>query len=375
MVLSAVLMFLSCTAKDDSGEDEGLPLPVQVLQETIAVTSRQYLGAVEGKVNVEIRPQVEGILDSIYVDEGQFVKAGQLLFKINPLPYVEQLKNAAANVAVEKARLVNARIELDRLQPLVENQVIADVQLQTAQSNYELAKASLARSEAMEATARINLEFTRIKAPVSGFIGRIPKRIGNLVAKNDNQPMTILSDIHEVFVYFSMSESDYLFYQRMQGDSSARRLNPNVKLVLADGSIYSHEGIVDAQSGQIDRSTGSITLRATFKNPDNLLRSGNTGKIIMEQIHPGVIVIPQTATNVIQDRTFVFVLRDDNTVERRIVKIEGNSARNYLVSRESLSDGDRVVLTGLDRLTEGTKVNPLLPDQNLVNDPPKQTLQ
>jgi membrane fusion protein (multidrug efflux system) len=358
-----VLVFMSCKEKKE--EYLGIPLPIKALQKSSAITTFEFLGAIEGKVNVEIRPQVEGVLEKIYIDEGAFVQAGQPLFKVNELPYVEQMKNAQASVAVEKARVENARIELDRLRPLVDNGVISDIQLRTAQSNFELAKASLTQAQTTEATARINLNFTNIKAPVSGYIGRIPKRIGNLVAKNDNQPMTVLSDIEEVFVYFAMSESDYLFFKRMSMDSTARKINPNVKLVLADGSVYEETGRIDADAGQVDRSTGAISLRATFPNPNKLLRSGNTGKVIMEQIHPNVILVPQTATSVIQDKTFVFRLNKENLVERIAIDIEGKSGRFYIVRNSGLNEDDRIVVSGLDKLTEGVKVNPMSEDQIL----------
>lgn len=367
LLISLNGLFLGSCGQEEVEEFRGVPLPVGEIKRDTAVTTFEFLGAVEGRVNVEIRPQVEGILDSIYVDEGDYVQAGQPLFKINSLPYNEQLKNAAANVAVEEARLQNAQIELERLQPLVDNEVISDVQLRTAESNLEIAKASLARSKALENTARINLNFTLIKAPVSGYIGRIPKRIGNLVAKNDNQPMTVLSEISDVFVYFAMSESDYLFFKRMSEDSSARRINPNVKLVLADGTTYDQPGKIDADAGQIDRSTGAIALRATFPNPNNLLRSGNTGKILVEQIHPEVIQIPQVATTVIQDKTFVFKLNEQNEAQRIEVKIEGKSGKNYLITPGPLQEGDRIILSGLDKISDGTLIDPMKPGQLLAN--------
>jgi len=359
------LAFLFTGCKEEEKEDPGLALPVKTLKKDSAVTTFEFLGAIEGKVNVEIRPQVEGILEKIYIDEGDFVKAGQPIFSINELPYQEEVKNARANVEVEKARLQTAQIELTRLQPLVDNEVISDVQLKTAQSNYEVAKASLARAQAQEATARINMGFTTIKAPVNGYIGRIPKRIGNLVAKNDSQPITVLSDIEEVYVYFTMSESDYLFFKKMSQDSTAKKINPNVKLVLADGSVYELPGRIDADAGQVNRSTGAISLRATFSNPGKLLRSGNTGKILMEQLHPNVLLIPQVATSVIQDRTFVFRLKSDNTVERVLITIEGKSGKNYIVADHNLKEGDRIVTSGLDKLTEGVKVNPMTETQIL----------
>lgn len=362
---SSLAALLTTGCKEEEKEDLGLALPVKNLKKDSAVTTFEFLGAIEGKVNVEIRPQVEGILENIYIDEGDFVKAGQPIFRINELPYQEQVKNALANVEVEKARLRNAQIEMSRLQPLVDNEVISEVQLKTAESNYEVAKASLARAQALEATARINMGFTTIKAPVNGYIGRIPKRIGNLVAKNDSQPITVLSDIEEVYVYFTMSESDYLFFKKMSQDSTARKINPNVKLVLADGSIYELPGRIDADAGQVNRSTGAISLRATFSNPNKLLRSGNTGKVLMEQLHPNVLLIPQVATSVIQDRTFVFRLKSDNTVERVLISIEGKSGRNYIVSDNNLKENDRIVTSGLDKLTEGVRVNPMSETQIL----------
>ncbi len=298
-------------------------------------------------------------MDSIYVDEGQFVQENQLLFKINALPYLEQLKNARALVEVERAKLRNAKTALETQEFLVENEVISEVQLRMAQSNYEVAKASLEQALALEGTAQINVNFTRIKAPVSGYIGRIPKRIGNLVTKSDSEPVTVLSDIHEVYVYFAMSESNYLFYKKMSGDSTVRRLNPNVSLILADGMLYDQIGVIDADAGQINRNTGAITLRAKFKNPKNILRSGNTGKIILEQIHPDVILVPQEATSVIQDKTFVFVVKPDSIVERREIKIEGKSDKNYIVNQNTMRAGEIIVVSGLNKITDGSKVSPI----------------
>lgn len=357
---------LSCGSSEVE-EDNGIPLSVKTLEKDSTTTTFEYLGAIEGKVNVEIRPQVEGILDSIYVDEGDFVKESQPLFKINAMPYMENLKNAQAAVEVEKARLNNAQIELERLQPLVDHEVISEVQLRTAQSDYEVAKSTLEQMQSLEATSKINVDFTLIKAPVSGYIGRIPKRIGNLVSKGDSEPVTVLSDISEVYVYFAMSESNYLFYKKMSADTTARRLNPHVKLILADGSLFDQIGIIDADAGQIERSTGSITLRAKFDNPDAILRTGNTGKIILEQTHPDVLLVPQQATTVIQDVIFVFVLDEENRAVRKAIKVEGKSGKNYIVSEENLSEGDIIVMTGLDKLTEGTKVNPIPEGQVLVN--------
>ena len=348
-------------------KDEGLPLPVMTLQEEKAAKSFQYLGSIEGVENVAIRPQVDGILEAIYVDEGDYVKEGQPLFKINSQPYQEDLKNAMANVKVERAKLRKAKTEIDRIQPLIDNEVISEVRMETALADYEVAQSSLDRAQAVAANMRINLEFTTIKAPVGGFMGRIPKSIGNLVKKTDEKPLTVLSNVENVYVYFSMSESDYLYYERMKGDSTSKKMNSQVKLVLSDGSEYERPGVIDANSGQIDKSTGSINLRAQFANPDTLLRSGSTGKIIMEQIYPNAILIPQGATTAIQDKRFVFKFQKDSTVVREEIKIEGRTGKQYIVSGETIQPNDKIVVSGLNKLTNGVKVNPT-PVGSLISD-------
>jgi len=373
IIFSALLAttLAACTngwSRKSETENSLISLPVHVVDTATAITVKDYLGTIEGKVNVEVRPQVEGILEEIYVDEGAYVEEGQPLFRISPLPYQEELNNALAKENVEKARLRNAKLEVDRLQPLIDNEVMSDVRLQSAKSDYEVAQASLAQASAAVASARINLEFTTIKAPVSGFIGRIPKRIGNLVAKNDSQPLTVLSDIREVYVYFAMSESDFLHFSRRHSDqdgdtdtlslSSSERFIPYVTLVLADGEEYAEKGLVDAVTGQVNRTTGSISLRATFPNTDFVLRSGNTGTLKMEESMPGVLLVPQVATTELQDKIFVYTLSPDNRVKRQAIRVSGKSGSNYIVS-DGLQVHDRVVLSGFDKLTNGMEIVPV----------------
>ena len=365
-IFGALVLLLLATAscKKDKPKNLGLPLPVVTLKEEEAAKSFEYLASIEGVENVAIRPQVDGILEKIHVDEGRFVKKGQPLFTINSQPYQEDLKNAQANVAVERAKFRKAQTEIDRIKPLIENEVISEVRMETAVADYEVAQSMLDRAQAVAASMRINLEFTTIKAPVDGFVGRIPKSIGNLVKKTDDEPLTVLSNVKDVYAYFAMSESDYLYFERMKGDSTSRKMNDQVKLVLSDGAEYGRTGDIDANSGQIDKSTGSINLRAKFTNPDTLLRSGSTGKIIMQQIYPNAILIPQGATTSIQDKRFVFqFLPKDSTVVRTEIEIEGRSGKQYIVSGEALKSEDRIVVSGINKLANGVKVNPMRPGQ------------
>src|SRR5690554_26175 len=365
LFISLSLLF-ACQSKVRNEKDlpNDLSLPAIKIDTSTTLITKDYMGSIEGKINVELRPQVEGILQEIYVDEGDFVVEGQPLFKIDASAYQEIYNNAIANENVEKAKLKNAKLEIDRLKPLIDNEVIAPVQLETAKSNYEVAKASLAKASAAVASAKINLEFTIIKAPISGYIGRIPKRVGNLVSKSDKEPLTFLTDVSEVFVYFSMSESDYLYFSKAANqspdslnNSSLGTLLPEATLFLADGMEYSEKGMIDAISGQINRSTGSISLRASFPNSKDLMRSGNTGTIKIMETRKNVILVPQEVTTNIQDKVFVYLLDNENKVQLREIKTEGSTDKKFIVS-EGLKSGDRIVKTGFNKLSEGTIVVP-----------------
>lgn len=349
-------------------QSKGIALPVLRIDTSDATTVKSYLGTIEGKVNVEIRPQVVGVLQEIYVDEGVFVEKGEKLFKIDASSYQEELNNAIANQNVAKAKLENAKLEVERLRPLVENDVISPVRLESALSDYEVAKATLDQAGAAVRGAEISKDYTIITAPVSGYIGRIPKRIGNLVSSSDKEPLTVLSDVQEVYVYFSMNEADFLYFTKLKAKEDSikgieydkrHRLNfPDVSLILADGEEYSSKGVVDAINGQVDRNTGAISLRATFPNEKNILRSGSTGTLKVSESKEGVIQVPQIATSQLQDRTFVFVLNKENKAETRNVKIGGKSKDQYIIT-EGLKVGDRVILSGLDKITEGSAILPL----------------
>lgn len=364
LFISAAAM-TSCTkgnSKNADAKENALSLPAIKVDTATATTIKDYIGTIEGKVNVEIRSQVEGVIDEIYVDEGDFVSQGQILCQINPMAYQEILNNALANENVERAKLKNAKLEIDRLRPLVQNEVIAEVQLQSVRSNYEVAKAQLAKASAAVASAQISLEFTKIKAPVSGYIGRIPKRVGNLVTRGEKEPITYLTDVSGVYVYFSMSESDYLYFSKDNTEtrrSSLGSILPEARLILADGNEYSEVGMVDAVNGQVNRSTGAISLRASFPNSKAIMRSGNTGTIKLKETKKGVIQVPQEVTTTIQDKTFVYMLDKDNKVVLQAITIDGVANKNYIVS-QGLKRGDLVIKTGFSKIAEGMKVKPQL---------------
>lgn len=362
VLLISILMF-SAGCGNKAPEKEYLSLPTIKVDTTTALIVKDYIGTIEGKVNVEIRSQVEGSLQEIYVDEGQYVQSGQPLFRIDPSTYVEILNNEIANENIERAKLKNAKLEVQRIEPLIENKVIAEVQLQAQMANYEVAQASLARASAAVASAKINVDRTIIKAPVQGYIGMIPKRIGNLVTRDEKTPLTLLSDVSDVYVYFSMSESDYLYFTRnksMRKDNVRNSLGdilPEAILYLADGMVYQTKGIVDAVSGQVNRSTGAISLRASFPNSSEIMRSGNTGTVQLKESRKGVILIPQESVLKIQDKNFVYIVDKDSRAHLNTIHIDGISGDDYIIT-DGLNIGDVVIITGFHKIEEGILIEP-----------------
>lgn len=339
---------------------QAVSLPVFEIGSGDAVTYQEYPVAVEGRVNVEIRPQVDGYLDKVFVDEGAFVKAGQSLFKINDNRYRELLNNAQGAANAAEAAVINAKLEVEKMTPLVEGKVISDYQLKSAKASLKIAEANRKQAEAAVASARINVGYTLITAPVDGYITRLPKKQGSLVSAADPMPLTLLSDIGEVHAYFSIGESDFIaFKERYAGNSINDKLKnlPPVALILADNSVYEQKGKIDMVDGQFDKTTGAITLRANFPNAKGLLRSGNTGRVRLSITHGNAIAIPQEATAEVQDKIFVYAVSKDNKVTKVPVIILGKSGTDYLI-KDGLKAGDRIVFKGFETLQDGAVIIP-----------------
>ena len=363
LLVAAAIYFAGCNqAQGTQAAPPPQSLPVLPISSASATTYQEFSTAVEGKVNVEIRPQVSGYLDKILVEEGAYVSQGQPLFKINDRPYDAQVHNSTANIEAAKANEEKAAIEVNRLQPLVATHVISDVQLKSAQAAYDAAKAAVAQAEAEGSNAGINLGYTLVKAPVSGYIGRIPFKVGALVGKGEVQPLTVVSDIKEMYAYFGMSENDFLkFTSQVPGKTIDEKIKalPPVELELADKSIYPFKGKVELMEGQFDRNIGAITFRATFPNADRILRSGITGKVRIPQNNNGLLPVPQTSTYEIQDRVFVFIVGDSNKVVGKQLHIVSKTTDYYLVDK-GVQAGDKIVFAGMDRLTDGAVISPEL---------------
>jgi len=369
-ILLLAIFFAACSSDKVQAPPVVLQtLPVISLHNSSETTFADYPASIQGTVDLEIRPQVSGVLDKIFVNEGALVQKGQPLFKINELPFREAVNNAKALLHAAEAAVINAQIEVDKLTPLVQNKVVSDFQLKSAKSTYQSALASVEQARAGVGAANINLGYTLIKAPVTGYVGRLPKKQGSLVASNDVIPLTQLSDAHEVHVYFSLGEDDFIgFNARYPGKNLTERLKnlPGVSLVMADNNVYQTLGKIDMVDGQFDKQTGAISLRATFPNKEGLLRSGNTGKIRLSLKHADALLVPQSSTVEVQDKIFVYTVDAANKVSKQPITVTGTSGTNYLVSA-GLKSGDRIVFDGIDKLKEGDVIQP----QKIKDEPVK----
>lgn len=362
ILLSTAIFLFGCSSEpmQVASTAPAPSLPVISITKSAETTYQEYPASVQGAIDLEIRPQVGGVLEQVLVNEGALVKAGQPLFKINSLPFTEQLNNAKANQRAAEAAVLNAQLEVDKLVPLVQNKVVSDIQLKTAKTAHQIAVANVAQAKASVGTAQINLGYTLIKAPVSGYIGRLPKKQGSLVSPSDVLPLTNLSDVHEVHVYFSLGEADFIsFKEKYPSATAAGKLKnlPPVELVLSDNGTYAEKGKIDMIDGQFDKTTGSITLRASFPNASGLLRSGNTGKVRLSLQHQDAMMVPQSATVEVQDKVFVYAVGKDNKVAKQPIKVIGTSGTNYLI-KDGLKSGDRIVSKGMEILKDGDAITP-----------------
>ncbi|RYY36193.1 MAG: efflux RND transporter periplasmic adaptor subunit [Sphingobacteriaceae bacterium] len=363
--MAGMVIYSGCGTS--SAENAAVAPPAQELP-VIAVSARpvttysEYNASLQGTRDIEIRPQVDGYLEAIYVDEGAYVRKGQPLFKIDARPYSEQLNTAKAILLSAKAALANADINVKKLAPLVQNNVISDVQLQSAKAAYDAAAANVAQAKAQMQSAQINLDYTSVKAPADGFIGKIPFKTGSLASKLQVEPLTVLSENKTVYAYFTMSEVDFIhFKEAFVGNTIQEKINrmPAVELVLADNAPHPYKGKVELAEGQFDKTNGTISFRATFDNANGLLRSGNTGKIRIPSISASSLVIPQEATFEVQDKIFVYALTDSNKVVGTPLTVTGTSGRFYVVSK-GVKSGDKIVYKGIDRLRDGMIIKPNL---------------
>ena len=364
---SRIVLFAFCVALLSSCGNKGngtgqVPeYAVQELQKTTANLTTAYPATIKGKQDVEIRPQVSGFITKLCVDEGATVRKGQVLFIVDPT-------QAEAAVATAEAAVRTQQITVDNKRELNKKQIISDYDLSMAENTLAQSQAQLAQAKAQLTTARQNLSFTQVKSPSDGVINDIPYRLGALVSPSIATPMTTVSEIEEVYVYFSMTEKELLAMTKTGGTIKEEiEKIPSIRLQLIDGTEYSIEGKVDAITGVIDQSTGSVSMRALFPNKEHILRSGGTANVLIPYTMENVITIPQSATVEIQDKKFVYVLQPDNTVKYTEITIFNlDNGKEYLVT-SGLNSGDKIVIEGVQNLKDGETIQPITPAQKEAN--------
>ena len=330
----ALLCLASCTTKKEEKEEAGKFTVTHPVSMDTSFT-KEYVSQIRSVRNIELRAQEKGYLQNIYVDEGQYVKAGQVLFRIMPKLYEAELLKAQAEAK-------GAEIELQNAKTLADKNVVSKNEQAMAQAKLEQAKAEVS-------LAKLHLSFTEIRAPFSGTIDRIPKKLGSLI--DEGELLTSLSDNSQVFAYFKVSEPEYIEYQtnvKGRGDNQ-------VSLLLANNQPLKYKGNVEVIESEFDYETGNIAFRAKFPNPDKLLKNGETGKVRMTVPAKNALIIPQKATYEIQDKMYVFVVDKNHKVKSREITITGQMPDLYVVAT-GLAASDTILLEGVQKVKDDDKI-------------------
>ena len=356
---ASALLLASCGGKSGGrpqfGDNE---YPVVTVGASSASSQATYPASIKGVQDVQISPKVQGFITQINVKEGQTVGAGQVLFVIDNATYQAQVRQAQASVNTAQAACNTAKLSYENSQKLYENKVIGDFELQSATNQYEQAKAGLAQAQAALASAKEMLSFCYVKSPAAGVVGTLPYKVGTLVSAAN--VLTTVSNISSMEVYFSMTEKDAL---EMSKTGDVLSSLPAVKLQLADGTIYGHEGKVTKMSGVIDQATGSVQMIAVFPNPEKLLKSGASGAIVIPHDNASAIVIPQACVMEVQNKKFVYTLGKDNKVAYTEIKVAPqNDGNNYVVT-DGLKVGDKYVTNGITKLSDQMEIVPITPER------------
>ena len=365
MVVAMAVALVSCGGKGGGmpnfGDNE---FPVQSAQTKDASMQTTYPATIKGVQDVEIRPKASGFITRVCVKEGQSVGVGQLLFVIDNETYQAAVRQAQASVNTATAQCNTAKLTYENNQKLFEQNVIGQYELESAKNTYASAQAQLSLAKATLASAKEQLSFCFVKSPAAGVIASLPYKVGAMVSASSVPALTTVSNISSMEVYFSMTEKDMLELSKTAGGTQAAINSiPSVRLQLADGTVYGHEGKVTKASGVIDASTGSVQLIAHFPNPERLLKSGGSGSIIISKNDNSAIIIPQSCVSEVQDKKFVYVLGKDNKVKYTEITVDPQTDGLNFIVRRGLKPGDKYVTNGITKLSDGMEIVPITPEQ------------
>ena len=366
IILITITAF-SCTNQQKAGQAGAAAAikeyPVIAVKSQSTQLYKDYPTTLQGQQTVEIRSKIAGYIEQILVDEGATVRKGQLLFRLNANDVQATVRSAEAQVKVAEANIFTAQVNVEKTKPLVEKDIISKFDLQSAESTLKAQEAQLAQAKANLENARANLQYTQITSPADGTIGNFPYRVGSLVSSSTTEPLTTVSNTVKMYAYFSLNEKEFLtLTKRLEGKNLQEKLTklPDVSLILADNSVYEKPGRIETASGLVDEQTGAVNIRASFPNPDGLLRSGGSGLVRIPQYVDSAIIIPQKTTYELQGKHFVYILGADNKVHNTEIEIlVGNLKDSYVVTG-GLKVGDKIVLDGIAALRNDTEIKPKL---------------
>ncbi|WP_411812827.1 efflux RND transporter periplasmic adaptor subunit [Chryseobacterium scophthalmum] len=374
LILFSVAAFSLTACKKEAPKQDGpKPFPVVSVENKNIVGYDTFPASIEGRVNNDVRAKIQGYITQVLVDEGQYVTKGQPLFRLETNILTENaaaskagIGAAESNIAAAQAQVNAANVEVNKLKPLVQKNIISNVQLQTAQANLAQAQAGLQQAIAAKRQAvanykgvEANIDYSVIRAPISGVIGKLPLKVGSLVGPTDQVALTTISDTSEIFAYFSMNEKAYFdFLEKSVGANVPEKIKnlPMVELQLANGSIYPEKGRIEAITGSLDPTTGTIQFRVSFKNAQKLLSNGNSGTIRFPKHYDNVLVLPESATYEQQGIVYVYKVEKDtarNTVVEVIERID-----NLALIKSGVKKGEVIIAAGTGNVKPGTAVKP-----------------
>lgn len=345
--ICAVLFITACTDKESDNTQEKFLVTNPIVIDT--AYTNDYVADIHSLKNVELRARVKGYLEAIHVDEGQSVKEGQLLFSISSQEYKEELLKAKAQLKSAIADAKSAELDLQNVKTLVEKNVVSKTEAEMAQSKLDALNAKVDEASSYEASAKLRLSLTEIKAPFDGIIDRIPNKAGSLI--DEGTLLTTISDNKKVYAYFNLSEKEYLdFISRKDADKSN-----DITLILANNQTHGQNGCIETVDGQINKNTGSIGFRACFPNPDLLLKNGSSGKVRIKNKIKNALLIPQKSTFEVQEKICVYVVDKDNIVQIKSFVPKIRLPHLYVVE-SGLTANDKIIYEGIQRVKEGDKV-------------------
>lgn len=373
IALSAIFALTSCGEKQGPMQQQAPGIPVVDVIERDIVGFDAFPVNIEGKINNAIRAKISGYIQQVYVDEGQFVTKGQPLFRLETDVQTQDASAARAgigaadaNISAAQAAVNAAQVEVDKLIPLVEKNIISSVQLETAKANLlraqgQLQQARAGRQQAQAALGSVqaNIDFSVVRSPITGVLGSINFREGSLVGPADPMPITTVSEVNEVYAYFSMNEGEYMdFIASIEGSTLKEKLNniPEVDLILANGKTFDKKGKIQTVTGQIDPMTGSIQFRAVFDNSDRILNNGNSGLVRIPKNYDNALVVPENATFERQGVVYVYKVKNDSVFTTPI-EVE-DRVKNIAIIKSGLTKGDVVAAKGIGKLRNQTPIQP-----------------